>query len=492
MKLLVRIFLGCLLFLSGCSNRIPSASGIEIPDAPLIKAVQDVEDLPLFEKTEWVPQEWWTIFNDDQLTDLINRALSNNPSLQSAKAKVYSALYRSDVQRSYLYPNVYNEVDVQREKLSKTSLIPAQASPPPVGVIPPVAVPIPFYFTQYDFNFFLTYDFDLWEKRRNTYRAALGELQASLADRIFTELTVSISLAQSYFQLQTDRYRKELTERLVQIRENNLNLIKNRITHNLDSNLNLYQTEDLLTAARQTLSQRVQSALHDELQVQSYIGGEFDTEIEYISIPNKALPKVPLPNVLPLHLIAHRPDIISQLWMLESAGRQIKIAQAGFYPDFNLTTLLGFQTIHFKKLFEARSSVYDFEPAYTLPIFDGGLLTANLRGSEVNYDLAIFEYNQRVINAVQEVLDALVIVKQSYIRLQEARQDADIQRKALDLVKQRIKNNLSSLIDIHLSEETYITALDNEAVALNNTFSAILNLIKALGGGYDICEENAS
>ncbi|MBS4167662.1 Outer membrane protein OprM [Parachlamydia sp. AcF125] len=488
MQLLTSI-LFCWAFLCGCSNRSPSAKKIEIGDAPLIKAVKDVEDLPLFEKAEWVPQDWWTLFQDEQLNGLMEKALSHNQTLQSAKSRVYSALYRSEAQRSSLYPNVYHEADVQRRKLSKNSLIPSEASSSPVGGTPLLPVKIPFYFTQYDFNFFLTFDFDIWEKRRNTYRAALGELQATLADKIFTELTVSISLAQSYFQLQIDRYRQELAQKLVDLQEKNRGLIQQRIEHHLDSDLNLFQAEGLLTAAKQTLSERIQTACQDELQVLGFIGGEFDTSIDSILIENKALPTIPLPHVLPLHLIAHRPDIVAQLWMIESAGRQIQVAQAGFYPDFNLATLLGFQTTHLRKLLEARSSVYEVEPAYSLPIFDGGLLTANLRGSEANYDLAIYEYNQRVINAVQEVLEALVIVKQSYMRLQEARRDVQLQQQALELVTQRSKNHLSSLLDVHLSEETYLTALDNEAVSLNNTLSAILNLIKALGGGYDTCEE---
>ena len=111
-----------------------------------------------------------------------------------------------------------------------------------------------------------------------------------------------------------------------------------------------------------------------------------------------------MPHNLPLHLISQRADIAAQIKLIQSAGDLIKVAEAGFYPDFNLNAFFGFQTIHFAQLFKWDSTFFNVDPAMTLPIFDGGRLIADLRKSEIDYNGAILQYNQLVIDAASEVL----------------------------------------------------------------------------------------
>ena len=196
---------------------------------------------------------------------------------------------------------------------------------------------------------------------------------------------------------------------------------------------------------------------------------------------------MPLPKDLPVHLLAYRPDITAQLWLIESAGKLIEVAKAGFYPDFNLTAIFGYQTIHLSKLFIYPSTYYNVDPAFTLPIFDGGRLLANLRGSEINYDLAILQYNELVINAVRDVLDGIAVLKNSYEQYQEFKNRRSQLEQIFNLTKLRVENNLNSNLDYLSSEQNMLVARDQEVVALGNTIQAALTLIKAVGGGYDAC-----
>ena len=164
------------------------------------------------------------------------------------------------------------------------------------------------------------------------------------------------------------------------------------------------------------------------------------------------------------------------------------MAKAGFYPDFSITGLFGFQTLHLHKLFEWPSSYYNVDPAFTLPLFDGGRLLANLRGSEINYDLAILQYNQMVLNAIQEVLSNLSILYNNIKLLEDSAAIAKDQEEVFKLTQLRTLHNLSSNLDMLIAEQNRLNAKDQETAALGNTLQAILSLIKALGGGYRTCE----
>jgi outer membrane protein TolC len=218
----------------------------------------------------------------------------------------------------------------------------------------------------------------------------------------------------------------------------------------------------------------------------AYMAGNFDETIQQIS--QQPLPKIPLPQDLPLHLISKRPDITAQLWLIESAGRQIEVAKAGFYPDFNLTAFFGFQTIHFAELFKWPSTFFNVNPAVSLPIFDGGRLIANLHSSEINYAIAILDYNNLIINTTKEVLDAISIVRNTHQRLSEYERKFAYQSEMYRLTNLRISHSLDNSLNGLVSEENMLVSQDQEVIALERTIQAILRLIKSIGGGYESCE----
>lgn len=469
---------------------------IEVPYGALESAAEEALSDELFESTEWVPDDWWTIFSDDQLTEFIHLALEQNPTLQAAQAKILQATATADRARSTLFPILSWAGDIAREKLSKTGIIPFGT--PPAGttvgagtigapITPGPSSGIPVYFTQYETELNLSYDFDIWGKNRNTFAAAIGEVKASIADEAFSRLQLAISVAQTYFQLQIDYKRQEIARAIVENQTKYQELIKQRLSGNLDTAPTLNSAQTNVSGAKLTLLQVQGDIAVNEYKLKAYLAGNFEEEIFDTKIVEAPLPKVPLPRELPLRLIAHRPDIISQLWLIESAGKQINVAKAGFYPDVNLNAFFGFQTIHLHELWRWPSSYFDVNPAFSLPIFDGGRLIANLRSSEVNYDTAILRYNQLVLNAAQDVLTGVAVLRNNHQQLQEYIQKLNDQKKIFELTILRVQHNLSSGLDYLVNEQNMLTAHDQEIVSLGNTIQAILSLIKALGGGYEAC-----
>ena len=382
---------------------------------------------------------------------------------------------------------------MSREKLSKTGVLPisgtgAISSSSPIPQAPIVPGIIPVYFTQYETALNILYDFDLWNKNRNTLKAACGEVQSAIADAAFVQLSLSIALAEVYFRLQADYEQLRILREIHENREEYFELVQMRVQYNLDDNLIFYAALNNLIAAKQAVLVAEANIAVGENQLRAYLAGDFQEEICDMHIDEIPLPKVPLPELLPLNLISHRPDIISQLWLIQSACFKIQVAVAGFYPDLNLMAFGGFQTIHFPKWFEARSTYGDIKLATGLPIFTGGLLQANLRSSEVDYDLEILTYNQLIIDAVKQVLDGIVILKNNNKQLELFRFEAAQQYELFRLTKLRMEHNIGSNLDYLNSEHEFLMIKRQEVIALGNTLRSILELIKALGGGYDACQ----
>jgi NodT family efflux transporter outer membrane factor (OMF) lipoprotein len=480
-----------LLAAAGCRSGY-RAQALPPPAAALETALQEAGIVPPFEITEGLPNDWWTLFNDEQLSTFIQSAFARNPTLQAARANIQLAAYNAQRVRAMLFPNLLWGADVSRQKFSETGIIPFNINPVP-GAAPTPATGgingIPIYFTQYETELTLTYDFDLWGKNRNTWRAALSEVQANIADEAFSRLQLGISVAQVYFQLQIDYKRQQIAQTLVDNKNRYREYIQRRMNASLENVLALNTAEVNLTSAKQALLQIQGDIAVKEYQLKTYLAGNFEEEIFNTNIVEQPLPKVPLPINLPLNLIARRPDITAQLWLIESAGRQIEVAQAGFYPDFNLTALFGFQTIHLHELFRWPSTFFNVDPAVSLPIFDGGRLLANLRYSEVNYDLAIFQYNNLVLNAARDVLDGIAVLRNANQQLQEFRKSTGYQEELFKLTSLRTAHSLNSNLDTLVSEGNLLAARDQEMIALGSTFQAMLALIKALGGGYEVCND---
>lgn len=483
-----------LYLLTGCGSAELRMSPMTLPSPALTEALSDMKEDDAITFTECLSGAWWEVFNDDQLSSFIASALERNPTLQIARANILLAAASAERVRSVLYPNLLWAADVSRQKLSETGLIPFHQQP--VGVAGPAPAQlaatggvagIPVYFTQFETELNLSYDFDIWGKNRNTWAAALDEVQANVADEAFAHLALSIAVGQVYFQLRVDYKRLEAAKRLVELNDRFVELTQNRVDYDLDTGISLQTTKTNLSAAKQSLLEIEGNIAISENKLRAYLAGDFDEAIVDLSIEDKALPKAPVPRDLPLHLIRYRPDVVAQLWLIESAGKQVDVARAGFYPDVNLNALFGYQTLKLHKLFEWPSVFFNVDPAISLPIFDGGLLEANLSGSRVNYSLAVYEYNQKILDAVREVLDGLALVRNTGQQLEENNRKLKDQEEIFQLTRLRADNNLDSDLDLIISEAQVLRARDQELIVLGKAFQAVLTLIKATGGGYEAC-----
>lgn len=479
------LLLGIGLTMSACYMRCPPHCFDDLPSEALGYAVDDADASPAIAIGESLPEAWWELFGDEQLTAFVEQALSCHPTVQAAQARIEAAQAVADQARALLFPTITETTSAIYNQLSQTALVISNSAPPGSPLIGPG---IPFYFVLYSTAFNLNYDLDLWCKNRNSWWAALDQTSAKVADEAMVRLSLGVSVADTYLQLQILYDRRDIATAVVANRQRNVEYIQNRFGQNLENAMALEIAESDLATVQRALLAIDQAIALQEHQLQAYLADGFEVPIAKVSLVRRPIPRVPLPCDLPLHLLSRRPDITAQLWLLESARRQIHVAVAGFYPDFSITGLWGYQTIHAHKWFNPISMYSDIGPAFTLPIFQGGQLRANLRGREVDYDLAIIQYNQLILDAVQETLDGITLVTNSAEQLQKQADIAERQQRNYELSQLRLAHHLDAGVDTVPTELSMLQARDQELGALATNVRAILTLIKALGGGYDLCQ----
>lgn len=482
------------MIISGCVRRhYPDV--YDLPTLALQETTSDSLTEAPFLPGDWPNVNWWLMFNDDQLNQLMSKALADNPQIQTALARIRLANYAAQYAGSYLWPTFGLEADVTRYRVSKTGAIASIASvlnstttvnplpPPPIG-------PPGFTFTQTEININGQYQVDFWQQNLNNFKAAVGELLATEADAAFSTVMLSISVAQAYFNLQVSYAREMVAQQRIDNRNNYLKLVEKRIINGLDNQLSVKRAQSLVISAEEALKEIQLNIEIYKNQLHALIIGNFLEPLDSMSIEKTELIQFPLPTNLPLGLLAHRPDMTARAWRVEEAAKRIKVARAAFYPNFNIMGLFGYQTIHPGELFKWRSIYGQAGPAVNLPIFEGGRLNANLGESYENYYLAVEDYNQTLVNAVQNVLDSMAGLKFVFGELQDYKRIVELSEQSLQLTQRRFKHQIDSFLTVLDAELDTITKQDQEFAYLGNYYIQFTNLISALGGGYDNgCEQ---
>lgn len=462
----------------------------EVPEAALQTATNKTLFAAPFSAGDWPQVYWWLMFDDGQLNNLMDKALADNPDIQIALSRIRLANYAAQAAGSPLWPNLGLEADITRYRVSKTGAIASIASlansTTPVNPLPPPPIGFPgFTFTQTEINLNGQYQIDFWQQNLNSFKAAVGEVLATEADAAFSTVNLSISIAQAYFNLQVAYAREMVAQKRINNRAEYVQLIEKRVKSGLANQLSLIAAESNLIAAEEALKEIQFSIEIYKNQLHALITGNFLEDINSISIDKQELVLFPLPTNLPLNLLAHRPDVTATAWRVEEAARNIKVAKAAYYPNFNLLALFGLQTIHPNVLFKWRSIYGQGGPAVNLPIFEGGRLQGNLGQANEHYYIAVEQYNQSILNAVQNVLDSMAGLKYAFDELQDYKRIFALSDQSLQLTQRRFKHHIDSNLNVLDADLDTISKEDQELLALGNYYIQFTNLISALGGGYD-------
>lgn len=461
-----------LLFLYGCVSVPKEETECSLLVSPSLEKTIDegvaqnilVEALP--------PCQWWNLFEDETLSYLIEVALQANPSLQEAMAKVERATNEAKVKRADLFPFIGLRGHVNIQHIPEFSLLRA------------FAITVPGNDDEYFLGLDFTYEFDFWGKRKNLYRAALGEVKAQEAEKVQADLLISTSLAAAYFNFQADREKYHLILKQEELWGSLVELRKQRQMHALDNASEVLEAENALSMTRKSGVISRQLIAIDRHLLLSLLGEGPEAEEFICPASFDSLVRVPIPEYLGCDLLAYRPDLMAQIWRVEAAALEVGAAKADFYPNINLSALGKIDTVFYEKFFSSGARGYSVEPAFHLPIFTAGKIKANLEEKWAILEEEIMSYNSLLLNAAKDVADRIVDLKAADEDLALQKEIVDNRKKSSQLAEDRFQHALNNRLDVLSSRLDLIEQQWGEVEDKRQYYLAAIQLIRALGGGY--------
>lgn len=410
--------------------------------------------------------KWWELFNDPELNRLESQVNISNQNIALAAAQFRQARALVEGSRAALYPMLTVGASGTRSQGS------ANAGRGQGGVQSDYLLPAN-----------LSWEIDVWGRIRRSIEASQAGLQASSADLAAVQLSVQAELASDYFQLRSLDAQKEYLDDTIAYYRKTLDLTNNRYSAGTAARVDVLQAETQLKSTQaQMIDLGVQRAqLEHAIAV---LIGKPAGAFSLAALPLRAAPP-PIPLSLPSELLERRPDIASAERHMASANAQIGIARAAYYPTVKLSASLGLEASDIAKWLAWPSRFWSVGPTVSETLFDGGLRNAQNEQVLAAYDASVASYRQTVLSAFRDVEDSLAALR---ILADETK----IQDEAVAAAGQTVQISLNQYqagVVGYLNVITAQTAeLANRRTALGilgRRMTAAVQLIKALGGGWD-------
>jgi multidrug efflux system outer membrane protein len=460
------ILLGVCLF--GCSlaptyERTPG----EVPDS---YRFQSPPDPPRPETASLADLEWWEMFDDPALRELIDTALAQNYDARLAMARVAEARALAGVSRSFLMPQVDAAGRYQRQRVSRTSV------DPPI----PSNANTPDNFAQ--FNFDLFWEIDLFGRLQNLNEAAQSLFFASEWGQQAVLSAVVADVARAYFELRTLDLQLEISRATLESFHASRRLVMLRVQHGLVSREELAQAEALVHTAGARIPDLERLIAQKENQISILLGNNPQPIGRGKSLRELAV-RPTVPAGLASDLLERRPDVRQSEAVLIAANYRIGAARANFFPRIALTGQGGTQSVDLSRLFTGASGFWNIGPAATLPIFTGGFNYFTLQATHAQKEQALTFYQSTVRQAFREVSDGLVAHARFQDLLIEQRALVESYWEYAVLAKKRFKGGLESFLTVLDSERQLFSAQLDLAAVQRDRLLTLVQLYKALGGG---------
>ncbi|QBB70398.1 efflux transporter outer membrane subunit [Pseudolysobacter antarcticus] len=421
----------------------------------------------------WPRRDWWQDLGDPALDVLIAEALQGNPDLAIADARVRQAVAQAQATDALRKPSVKASAGTTGVRIPQTVI------PEPIGG---------HYSTVDQAMLSFSYSFDLWGGKRAAWEAALGQARAASVDAQAVRLTLSANVARAYSQLGYAFVSKDLAQAEIDRTNTLLDLTRQRVDAGIDNQLQLRQTESYLASADERFAEAELGIATSQVTLAGLLGQGPDRGLS-IARPRALKPEVvALPSTLPAELLGRRPDVVAARWRVEAASRDIKVAQTQFYPNLNLSIAAGLASMDIGKFLSAGSRFGELAPAISLPIFDGGRLRANLDNKDAEYDLAVAQYNKILVSALNEIANRLTQLHSFDQQLAAEQRAYDSAKAAWDLAMLRYKNGVGSYLEALSVRQALLVAEQGLADLQRQQIDISVQLIEALGGGFNDSE----
>ena len=464
------IALALALLVPGCAVGPNYVEPSTVAPAAFKEAPADASEWKVAQPADAFPRgAWWKIFGDADLDALEEQLGTANTTIYQAEARYRAARAILTQTRADITPTVTASAGVTRARTLTT-----QAGAPG---------PVPVTATTYSAVGDASWELDVWGRVRRNVESSVAGVAAARDDLESVKLSMQAELAAAWFQLHGFDAQIALLATNVDAQAEALKLTVNRHNQGVVSGVDVAQAETLLETTRAQAIDVAISRAQTEHAI-AFLVGKAPADLTIPPAKISVAPPV-IPGLLPSELLERRPDVAAAERRAAAASALIGVAIAAYFPTISLDASAGFVSTTLSKLFMAPAFIWSLGPSALGTLFDAGRRRGVTEQRRAEYDAAVGAYRETALTAFQEVEDQLAALR--LLTLEEKQQAAAVAaaERAVKLAENRYQGGITTYLEVVTAQTV---ALSNERTAvdiLTRRMVASVNLVRALGGGFD-------
>jgi NodT family efflux transporter outer membrane factor (OMF) lipoprotein len=442
---------------------------------------------PKIESKEVDFSDWWTVFSDPVLNDLIQAAYQQNLPLQIAGLRIYEARAELGIAFGFQFPQTQQGLgSASINQLSKNA---------------PNSVGADRYYSNYDIGLDAAWELDVWGKFRRGVQTGVANLEASIAD--YDDILVSLTseVANTFIRLRTSEERLAVARQNVVIQKRSFEIANVRFKAGAVTELDVTQAKSLLRSTEATIP-GFETDVRQAKNALAILLGKLPGDIDAMLGGPGLIPEVPTEVAvgIPTELLRRRPDIRLAERQLAAQSAQIGFAKADLFPHFSLFGTLGFQASDhtgiqsnnsdFGDLIKKNSITYSTGAGFNWDIFNYGRITNQVRVEDARFQELAVNYEDTVLRAAQEVEDAMVGFLQSQNVVFFLADAVKASKRSVDLSLIQYREGLVDYQRVLDTQRDLTSQQDNLVFTAGSVGLNLVAMYRALGGGWEIRGEN--
>jgi multidrug efflux system outer membrane protein len=451
--------------LTGCAM----GPDYERPDTtPIAAAWRD--SLQSIQDSSFANLAWWEVLGDSTLQELVKVGLRYNRDLRLALARVNEARARAGIQRLEALPQIDVGATAGIRQIGDSL---AAFSGDRQG--------------QYDYfrvGASVSWEIDLWGRLRRLDESSRAQLLSTEYGRRAVIITVVSDVAVAYLELRDLDAQTAIATRTVETRQVSLDLARLRFEGGLTSELDVAQGEAELARAESQLARLERQVAQKENEVSVLVGMLPGAVGRGLPLDQQDFPSS-VPPGLPSALLERRPDVREAEERLHAANARIGAAIAAQFPTISLTGTAGSISDDVGDLFQTGTGFWNLAVNLFQPILNSGRSKKQVELERARTEGAVAQYEAAVLTAFREVEDALVAVRQLQIQVEASGRQVEAARRAVELAGDRYQGGVDSYLTLLDAQRVLFDAELDESGLQRQQRVSMVQLYKALGGGWD-------
>jgi NodT family efflux transporter outer membrane factor (OMF) lipoprotein len=445
------------------------------PDAPAASAFKEAEGWKAAEPSDALDRgEWWTLFGDTTLNELVARVNVSNQNIAAAQAAYDAARALVREQRASLFPSVSLDGSFTRRDSGDGEGSQYQTRS---GIT-----------NSYQASIGASWEVDVWGRIRRNVEAAGAAAQASAADLASARLSAQGELVTNYLSLRESDAEMALLQATVEAYQRALQIAQNRYKVGVAPKSDLLSAQTQLYSAQADLEGMVQQRQQLEHAIATLVGVPAAQLSVAPAMWNAVVPTVPLG--LPSSLLERRPDIASAERAVAQANANIGVARAAYFPTLTLSSSYGSSSSTVSSLLDASTMAWSVGASAAQTLFDFGARKAAVRQSEAQYRQTVASYRQAVLTAFQDVEDQLTAARVLERQHGFRRQASEVADENEQLILNQYRAGQVSYSEVVTAQASALSARRSLVQLEGDRQTTAVALIQAIGGGWKATQES--